>query len=238
MKLLTKEEFFQKYDSYLPNSINEFSDVLEALEIYPDFLDGIQPLSNSGMDAPDFSERFRSLTLPHQKKNRDAFRVLLLDFSQYYSSYFSSGEKSTVYKLTTEPFGLMSLATYLNKQFGPQIVVRVAKSGIDFDSNDEMITLIRSFNPNLIGARSLSYYREFTREAISLIWKSGFKQPIIAGGPYAIGNFKEVLQDGHVDVVALGEGELTLTELVESFVQNGGSLPNNGIFIFQLTGSI
>ena len=51
--------------------------------------------------------------------------------------------------------------TYLNKQFRDRICGKIAKSRIDFDSFEELKTLISDFKPDLIGIRTLSFYKDF-----------------------------------------------------------------------------
>ena len=45
------------------------------------------------------------------------------------------------------------------------------------------------------------------------------------GGPYTTGDYENGLQDENIDLCMLGEGELTLTDLVGRMIINGNNLP-------------
>ncbi|MCP4154567.1 MAG: AMP-binding protein [bacterium] len=90
-----------------------------------------------------------------------------------------------------------------------------------------MKKLLEDYDPDVIGIRTLTYYKDFFHEIVGLIshWKKDI--PVIAGGPYATGSMKTILQDRNVDVVVRGEGEITFAALVEAILANNGKLPGN-----------
>jgi amino acid adenylation domain-containing protein len=49
--------------------------------------------------------------------------------------------------------------------------------------------------------------------------------PIIAGGPYATSDYRQMLRDSNISLAVIGEGELTLACLVEKMLDNNKKLP-------------
>ena len=220
MNILTPDELVQKYNSYLPMEIKSIDDILQVAGISRQELGQVELLDDDYMAAPGFS-RQAARFFPPAEKDDDAFRVLLLDLSQL----FSNRSKALMYDVAEEPLGLMFLMTYLDRELGPKVAGKVAKSRIDFDSFGELETLFREFGPELVGIRTLSLYRDFFHQTVSLIRQWGFDMPIVAGGPYATSDYTLLLQDANVDLVVLGEGELTFAELVEKMLENNKKLP-------------
>jgi tyrocidine synthetase-3 len=222
-KILTKDELVQKYDSYLPAAIKSFTDLLEFVGIGRDEL-GIEGfLDEDHTLVPDLDRQIRQ-HFPVVETQQDALRILLLDLSQHFS-----GGKSILYDLVEPPLGLMSLLTYLNREYGGRVRGKIAKSRLDFDNYGELKGVIEEFQPDLIGIRTLTFYKEFFHETVAMIRLWGVDVPIICGGPYATSNYAEVLQNRNIDLVVLGEGEITFSELVEKILEAGGKLPHEEV---------
>lgn len=221
MKICTEDELVLKYDDYLPMEINSFSDILAAAGISPAELGDVKLKQEDSSPFSHIQENLVASSVPADEHGEDAFRFLLLDVSHF----FTAEKERLVRSMVIEPLGLMYLASYLNKQFGDRICCKIAQSRIDFDSYEELYALTTKFKPHLIGIRSLSYYREFFHRAVSYLKQRGVAAPIIAGGPYATSDYNFILQDPDVDLVVLGEGELTAAELVEKIMANGKKLP-------------
>lgn len=220
LELLTADELVQKYDSYLPADISKLSDILSLAEISPEQLGEIRFLPDDWMSAADFNQEIRK-HFPDRDESPEALRVLLLDLSLL----FSCQSRDMLYDMVEEPLGLIYLMSYLNDRFGPLIRGKVAKSRVDFDSFEALQDIITDLNPHLIGIRTLSYYKDFFHTAVLLIkhWRPDI--PIIAGGPYATSDYREMLQDPDIDLAVLGEGEISFAELVEKIMENGRKLP-------------
>jgi amino acid adenylation domain-containing protein len=221
LKILTREELIQKYNSYLPMEIKSFSDILAAGGISEKEPGNPRFLPDHHMAAPGFGEKIKHYFPVIEKKGPHALRVLLLDLSQL----FLAESKYMLYDMIEEPLGLMYLLTYLNKKFAGKIRGKIAKSRTDFNSYEELKVLTENFKPDLIGIRTLSYYKEFFHKTVSLIRQWGVNVPIIAGGPYATSDYKSILRDKHVDLAVLGEGEFILTRLIEKILDNDKKLP-------------
>ncbi|UCH93755.1 MAG: amino acid adenylation domain-containing protein [Candidatus Aminicenantes bacterium] len=223
MKVLTEDELVQKYDSYLSATIKSFDDILRYISISREEL-GDAELTRDNYQAPDFCQKLRKY-FPVNPTAKDAFRILLLDLSQF----FSEEHEYMLHHQIEEPLGLLYLLTYLNKKFMQRINGKVLKSKIDFDSYDELIHIVMDFQPDLIGIRTLSYHKEFFHKAILMMRQRGVDVPIIAGGPYATSDYRLILQDTNVDLVVLGEGEITLGQLVEKMMENNNKLPGEQV---------
>ena len=224
MKILTEDELVRKYDSYLPGEIKEFPDILQYMEISPEELGGVPLIKEDYCHAPGFSREI-SKYFPKAQPDHDAFRCLLLDLSHL----FTPDRESIMYHQTEEPLGLLYLLTYLNKQFKNRIRGKAFKSGIDFDNYEELKTIINDFNPDLIGIRALTYFKDFFHQTAACIRQWGIDVPIITGGPYATSNYRTVSNDRNIDLIVLGEGEITFCELVEEIIRHEGKLPGDEV---------
>jgi len=218
LKVLTEDELVQKYNSYLPVDIGCFDDVLSYAGLSRDDVPGEFLPEDYGM-APDLDKKIRAhFSSPAFKP--EPLRVLLLDLSQYFSRACNM-----IYDVVEPPLGLLYLGTHLQREFGGQVEVKIAKSRIDFDDFDALKTLVAEFSPQVIGVRTLSFYKDFYHKTISLLRQWGVKALIVAGGPYATSSTDTMLMDGNIDLAVLGEGELTFNHLVGEVIDHKGKTP-------------
>lgn len=213
-RVLTHEEIIAKYNSYLPGVLETCTDLKELIGedgfYVEEALPGdTAPISVSGPDSGAGGTQ-----------EPGGLRVLLLDLSQHFSH-----EPDQLVDMVEAPIGLMYLLTYLNEQYGSKIDGKILKAMIDFDSFDELKTLIDSLRPEVIGIRTLSLYKKFFHQTVALVRKWCPSSAIIAGGPYATSEPSSVLQDRNVDAAVLGEGEITFSELIGKVLENDGRLP-------------
>ena len=223
MDVLTEDEIVQKYNSYLPVEVKNFPGLIDFLNISEQELGNKSCLSEDKVAIYDLNEKLQN----HFSKSepaKDALRVLLLDLSQLFSGF---GEQ--LYDVVEQPIGVMYILSYLNREFGDKLNGRIAKSRIDFDNYNDLGILLRDFKPDVIGIRTLSCYKDFFHNTIAVIRGWGIDVPIIAGGPYATTEYEDILLDRNVDVVVLGEGEVTFSELVREIVKNDKRLPGTEI---------
>lgn len=229
-KLMTPDEMIQKYNNFFPVEINNLDDLFRFVGISEEEAGIRQYLDEDTMLAPDLNHKMH-LHFSGAKPNENALKVMLLDLSQYLprereSHYESQG---LFYETVEAPLGLMYLLTALKKVFGSRINGKIYKSRVDFDSYAQLKTLLDDFKPDVIGIRTLSFYRNFFHTVVSLIRHWGIDVPIITGGPYASSEYETVLQDRNVDLVVLGEGEETFTQLIGIIMENGGKLPDEEV---------
>ena len=223
VKRFTEEELIQKYDSYLPVDIYSFEDLLEFTGIREEEFGSMDSLEEAGMAVSNLSEKIRR-DFPVPTPSQKALRILLLDLDLYFTH-----QTRMLYDLVDEPLGLIRLITHLHHEFGSKVNGRIAKSRIDFNSYDQLKKLLEEFDPDVIGIRVLTFYREFFHRTTAMIRSWGIEVPIIVGGPHVTTNYENVLQDESIDLAVLGEGEETFNELIGAFLENEGKLPDEEI---------
>lgn len=219
MKLLTENEIVQKYDSYLPMDIRCFDDLLEFTGITRDELGTEQFYDEHKDRVPDLNARFQEC-FSQPKPVPGALNVLLLDLSQFFAH-----DEEMLYDVSEAPLGLIYTMTYLKRELGDKINGKIAKSRIDFDSYDELKRLLEEFKPHVIGIRTLTFYMDSFHQTVAMIRQWGFNVPIITGGPYATSDYGRILEDKNVDLVVMGEGEITFTEIISHMIDCNGQLP-------------
>jgi len=238
IKVLTEGELVQKYNSYLPIEIRSLEDLLKFVGISSREFSPGNLLSEDYMEAPNLNNKMQeAFTLkkfpgeegrtPGSTKNTgstEPLRILLLDLSQHFSS-----DSDLLSDLIEPPLGLIYLMTYLQHCYGDRIHGKIAKSMIDFDNYTQLKEMITEIKPHLIGIRTLSLYKDFFHTTLAMIRSWGIETPIIAGGPYATSGYQALLQDPNIDMVVLGEGEMTLTELVGKMLETDNRLPPESI---------
>ena len=223
MAVLTEDDMVQKYNSYLPVDIRSFAELLGFVGITPGELGKEACLHEGAVAIPDFNRQLRAHFPAHQPDN-EALQLLLLDLSQHFSA-----DSDIVYTVVEPPLGLMSLLTYVNRQLGGRVNGRIAKARIDFDNYDELKALVEECRPDIVGIRTLSFYKDFFHKTVTMIRQWGFSGLVITGGPYATSDFRAILQDRNVDLVVLGEGEITFTELLSRIDENRGRVPGKAV---------
>lgn len=225
MKVMTEDEIVRMYRDYLPesNEISSFQELLEQLGITLQELSHQTCVDEQYGKVLDFNKKALAL-FPEKNTHNKSFRILLLDLSQD----FVKG-KDRIHERIEAPLGLMNLLTMLNQEYKENIKGKIAKPVIDFTNYDELRQMILEFKPDLIGIRTLNYYKEFFHKTISQIRQWDRNVPIIAGGPYATSDYTGVLKNRNIQLAVLGEGELTLTELVGKMLDNHHKLPNKEV---------
>jgi amino acid adenylation domain-containing protein len=221
MRRLTEDEMVEKYNSYLPVDINCFSHLLDFVGISRSEL-GVKELQPDTEMKVEHLNQEIARYFPPGEVEKDALRVLLLDLSQFFS-----GHSQMIYDVVEAPLGLIYLMTYLNHRFGSKINGKIAKSRIDFDNYQGLKELLEEFKPDIIGIRTLTFFKDFFHQTAAMIRQWGIEAPIIVGGPYATSSYKECLQDGNIDLVVLGEGEITFSQVIQTIMENHRQLPGD-----------
>lgn len=222
MRILDESALAQKYNAYLPVEIRSIQDVVNFAEL-DDFVLPEDCLSRQ--EASAVRERITIFDRKPAVKvvKPEAKKILFLDLSQHFTS------RSMLYKVAEQPIGQIYLLTYLNKVFGEKINGRIYKSGNDFDSFEELKAIVDEYKPDLLGIRTLTYFKEFFHETVSLLRQWGVNAPIITGGPYASSDYDTILMDKNVNLVIFGEGEYTMAELVSKMLENNFKLPKQDV---------
>ena len=164
---------------------------------------------------PNLNEKIHKV-FPRKKKSPSAVKILLINIS----SYFTGDRDATEFDVLEPPLGLISLLSYLNDVYGENINGKIIKSKVDFDSYDQLNNVIDDFDPDLIGIGTMTFHKDFFHKAIKNIREHGYKKMIFCGGPHPTTSYSEVLNDKNIDVVVIGEGELTLTAIIDKYTAN------------------
>ena len=223
MEQFTENELDQKYNGYFgsPHILN-FNDLLKAAKIDRSELRVKKCLSEEDIKIPDISTKMEKY-FPRKKTNKDALKFLLVDLSTY---YIRKGENRE-YNVVEPPLGLMALTTYINKSpIGEKVDIKIIKAFIDFNSNEELVECIKEYAPDLIGCRTMTFYKDFFHDALEHVRASEIKTPIIVGGPYPTASYTEILKDSNIDLIVIAEGEITFQEILEKMLENNNKLPS------------
>jgi amino acid adenylation domain-containing protein len=219
MAILSEEALAQKYNAYLPVEIKKLQDILRFAQIDDQEISGqFKPEQKQGYTI--FDEEGRII-----ESQPGAKKILFLDLSQHFSTH------QMLYRVVEQPVGLICLLTLLKQEFGHKINGRIWKSGNDFDSYHQLKKMIEIYQPDLIGIRTLTFFKEFFHKTASLIRQWGITAPIMAGGPYASSDYDTILKDHNIELVVLGEGEYTLEEIIREMLkpENNFQIPPKSI---------
>lgn len=225
LEQFSEDELKQRYSSYFPSKIKTVDDLLKIGRIKRPELREYKPFSESDYLVPDLKEKIEEEFPPVQVTAENPLRLLLIDLS----AYFSDDKRGREYNVIEPPLGLMTLLTYVNKKLGHQVVSKIAKSRIDFDSFNDLLAMIKGFKPDMIGFRTMTIYKNFFHETIQHLREQEVDVPIVMGGPYATASYDEILQDDNIDVVVLAEGEWTFTEFLEEVIKNNKRVPDHSV---------
>ena len=151
---------------------------------------------------------------PIKKVDNKAFKILLINIS----THFTSEKDVSEYDVLEPPLGIIALQSYLNHVFKDKINGKLIKSRIDFDSYEDLNNIIDKFQPDLIGVSAMTFHKDFFHNAIKKIRENGYKKMIVVGGPHPTTSYREVLKDPNIDVCVLGEGEVTLSEIINTMI--------------------
>ena len=207
LETCNEEEFIFKYKSIFPSRISTLDDILRLAK-----------LKREDVDNPiNHGSEFSKINYPLMKHEsvEDALRVLLIDASQY----FSSSDLAEL-RITEPPLGLMALLSYINRELGARINGKIVKSFVDYDSFDDLIRIISTLKPDLIGIRTLSFFKHFFADTVKAIREYDNNVPIIAGGPHPTIDYENVLLENDIQAVVIGEGELSITEILSEMIDN------------------
>jgi len=80
---------------------------------------------------------------------------------------------------------------------------------------DQIATEVKSYRPDIVGITTMTHYIKSAVATAKLVKGLNPKIKIIGGGPHAHFDFTNLLQNYNFDYIVLGEGELTIIELVD-----------------------
>lgn len=135
----------------------------------------------------------------------------------------ASGGKEGAIFYTHHPIGLLYLVSAVRESF-PEIDFKVFHTATHTQPLEEIKNILHSFEPDLVGLRSLSIAKAHFMEVAAFIKEINPGLPVVGGGPYPSVSYAELLNGGLIDMAVIGEGEATFTEVVRE-VSAKGMLP-------------
>ncbi|NVM03858.1 MAG: cobalamin B12-binding domain-containing protein, partial [Candidatus Helarchaeota archaeon] len=134
------------------------------------------------------------------------------------------------------PIGLGYLAAFLEKKSHKVILIDCRTNEF---SNDDIIKIIKKYKPKIVGLTALTVYYEEMRELCRYIHvkREGFdsknKFLLIIGGVHVSALPELSLAECKADLAVLGEGEVTLLDLIEKLDKNENYYDIDGIAYFK-----
>lgn len=212
LEVCSEDELMYKYRTIFPTQIDTMDDILKLGRLKREDIN-CSRLKEEEPNTIHYPQPKAKKKL--RKKGEQAYKILFLDISQYFTA-----DKTVEINAVEPPLGHMAILSYLNEIFGDRIEGKIYKSGVDFDSIEELKTILDEFKPDLIGVRTMSYFKKFFSYVIREIRDAGCKAPIIAGGPHPTIVPEECLRENDIQVVSIGEGEKTWEEIMSRILEN------------------
>lgn len=139
-------------------------------------------------------------------------KVLLI--SPPYQSIF---KKSADIVAEAAPWGLAYIASYLRER-GINVDIIDAQA-LGYDEKTLRVKIIK-FDPDIVGITSSTPVFPFVQEIASVTKDINEKIKVVVGGHHPSALPKEVLNDKNIDIAVIGEGEVTMYELVKCLENN------------------
>ncbi|MBF0186654.1 MAG: B12-binding domain-containing radical SAM protein [Magnetococcales bacterium] len=137
-----------------------------------------------------------------------AYRVLLIRPNH------SNGKKNPY---GTFPLGLAYIAAVLRESGHEVQIMDLSKENVDMES---VAQSIERFNPDMFGLTAISFEYVFVKKLASWL-KEKYAKPIILGGQLASHSPTLVVENSDVDICVIGEGELTIVDLLNNMDKLG-----------------
>jgi anaerobic magnesium-protoporphyrin IX monomethyl ester cyclase len=146
---------------------------------------------------------------------RGNMRILLIDIIRTtLEEVWPSAEHS---------LGLMYLASSLRRRFQSKVTLHiwtlVSRHNRFNDEKETLLKQLKEFTPDMVGVRCLSIGKDSLHIAVEVVKNWNGRCFVVVGGPYATDAPRDVLWNDSVDCVVIGEGEITVQELVERLLK-------------------
>lgn len=134
----------------------------------------------------------------------------------------------------TPPLGLMYIASYLREKRADD--VRIFDTRLYKDSLDQISHIIRELRPDVVGISALTLEAPAMFQIACLV-KQYTCAPVVVGGPHITSVPEEVMKNKNIDFGVIGEGEITVKELLDA-LDRSKSLENIQGLIYRNNGNI
>jgi anaerobic magnesium-protoporphyrin IX monomethyl ester cyclase len=118
------------------------------------------------------------------------------------------------------PVGLMYVASSA-RLHNPDVHIEILETSLDGRSDEDLVTKLLEYRPDAVGIRSISLFEDELKRVAGLA-RSVLDVPIVGGGPIATARRGAVLKAiPAIDLLVVGEGELTFSRLLSGTATNG-----------------
>ncbi len=117
----------------------------------------------------------------------------------------------------SQPLGLLYIISKLRQEFPEKYEIKLVQQALDNLDVKQVGELVRELNPDLICLSCMSVENVAMSEVAAQCKSIKPDVPIVLGGPHGSVFWDLVLEDRNIDVVAIGEGELTFLDLVDAY---------------------
>lgn len=215
IKVCSEEELLYKYKTYFPTKIDTLDDVLKLGRLSREDIN----FSVMKQETECKIQYPKAKPLKRMRREKEpCLKILFLDASQFFSS-----EETIEIRAVEPPLGHMAILSYLNDKFGDRIDGKIYKAGVDFDSMEELDDIIDQFSPDVIGIRTMTYFKNFFARIVAEIRNIGCDAPIIAGGPHPTIAPESCLRENDIQICSIGEGEYTWEEIIGRILDNNNN---------------
>ena len=117
------------------------------------------------------------------------------------------------YEMHVPPLGLMYLASSVRAAL-PGIEVRIVESSLSCPDDERFLSILREFQPDVVGLRSIAFFLEELQRVASLA-RGHSDAVLIAGGPIVKAYKRRLFEEvPALEIAVQGEGEEALVELL------------------------
>ena len=131
------------------------------------------------------------------------------------------------------PLGLLAIGSVL-KRAGHQ--VKILDLRISNSPDEELSSVMKSFNPQVVGIGVMTIECKYGFIDAAKVKELNPDVTIIFGGPHCSHEPRFILNDPNVDLMVSGEGDLTITELIDALEQ-GRDIENIAGIAYKKNGS-
>lgn len=129
----------------------------------------------------------------------------------------------SVSRAVTHPLGCIHLAAYVRQQRPDYYAMRVFHAGLHHRPHEDLRALLGEFPPDYVVMTVLTPEITFMNSLIRTVKQLAPGCRVLLGGPYPSSMPEHAASQKDVDAVGIGEGELTLVELLDTY-EHGGDL--------------
>ena len=172
------------------------------------------------MDFFSYFDKFKPLSRLLKKNQKISKLYHIMTTEKIYQNIVLIEPPTGAKEITSfkyPPMGLLALATYLDK-YGYQ--VSLIDAAVDNLSITSLIEKIKEIKPDLVGISAMSVNIGQTFDLADKIKKYNPDIKIIVGGIHPTVRPEHTLSNKNIDIAIVGEGELTVIELLAALKNN------------------